>query len=76
MAVESWSGRNDGNLQNDWQEYFCFHDEAAAPSAEDEHERLKEYYSQCLQQSVPNLSQAFVNFLEGRAKYPKFQSKS
>jgi putative transposase len=33
-----------------------------------EYEWLKECYSQCLQQSVLNLSQAFQNFFEGRAK--------
>jgi putative transposase len=36
---------------------------------------LKETYSQCLQQSVLNLSRAFFNFFEGRAKYPNFKSK-
>ncbi|WP_017302699.1 RNA-guided endonuclease InsQ/TnpB family protein [Spirulina subsalsa] len=36
---------------------------------------LSETYSQCLQQSVLNLSQAFVNFFEGQAKYPRFKSK-
>jgi putative transposase len=40
-----------------------------------EYEWLKECYSQCLQQSVLNLSQAFQNFFEGRAKYPHFKSK-
>ena len=35
---------------------------------------LKETYSQCLQQSVLNLSRAFVNFFEGRAKFPRFKS--
>ena len=36
---------------------------------------LKESYSQCLQQSLLNLSQAFVNFFEKRAKFPRFKSK-
>jgi putative transposase len=40
-----------------------------------EYEWLKECYSQCLQQSVLNLSQAFQNFFEGRSKYPNFKSK-
>ncbi len=40
-----------------------------------EFEWLKETYSQCLQQSVLNLSQAFQNFFENRAKYPTFKSK-
>ncbi|MCY7275436.1 MAG: transposase [Phormidesmis sp. CAN_BIN44] len=40
-----------------------------------EFEWLKETYSQCLQQSVLNLSQAFQNFFEGRANYPTFKSK-
>jgi putative transposase len=36
---------------------------------------LKETYSQCLQQSVLNLSRAFINFFEGRAKFPRFKSR-
>lgn len=40
-----------------------------------EHDWLKTCYSQCLQQSVLNLSQAFINFFDGRAKYPTFKSK-
>lgn len=36
---------------------------------------LSECYSQCLQSSVLNLSQAFINFFDGRAKYPTFKSK-
>jgi putative transposase len=45
------------------------------PELKKEFEWLKETYSQCLQQSVLNLSQAFQNFFEGRAKYPTFKSK-
>ncbi len=45
------------------------------PILKAEHEWLKECYSQCLQQSVLNLSQAFQNFFESRAKYPNFKSK-
>ncbi len=45
------------------------------PELKVEYEWLKECYSQCLQQSVLNLGQAFVNFFEGRAKYPNFKSK-
>ncbi len=45
------------------------------PDLKKEFEWLKETYSQCLQQSVLNLSQAFQNFFEGRAKYPTFKSK-
>ncbi|MFB2922558.1 RNA-guided endonuclease InsQ/TnpB family protein [Aerosakkonema funiforme] len=41
-----------------------------------EHKWLKECYSQCLQQSVLNLSQAFINFFDGRAKYPTFKSRN
>ena len=40
-----------------------------------EHDWLKTCYSQCLQQSVLNLSQAFINFFDGRAQYPTFKSK-
>jgi putative transposase len=40
-----------------------------------EHEWLKECYSQCLQQSVLNLSRAFINFFDGRAKYPVFKNR-
>ncbi|MDB9496085.1 RNA-guided endonuclease TnpB family protein [Spirulina major CS-329] len=45
------------------------------PLLKAEHEWLKECYSQCLQQSVLNLSQAFQSFFAGRAQYPKFKSK-
>lgn len=40
-----------------------------------EYEWLKECYSQCLQSSVLNLSQAFINFFDGRAGYPTFKSR-
>lgn len=40
-----------------------------------EHEWLLEPYSQCLQVVALNLSRAFINFFERRAKYPKFKSK-
>ncbi|WP_448527826.1 RNA-guided endonuclease InsQ/TnpB family protein [Parathermosynechococcus lividus] len=40
-----------------------------------EHPWLKECYSQCLQSAVLNLSQAFINFFDGRAKYPKFKTR-
>jgi putative transposase len=42
---------------------------------EEKTEWLKETYSQCLQQAVWNLSQAFVNFFERRAGYPRFKSR-
>lgn len=45
------------------------------PFLKKEYEWLKETYSQCLQQSILNLAQAFINFFEGRAKYPRFKSK-
>ncbi|XHX79278.1 MAG: RNA-guided endonuclease InsQ/TnpB family protein [Stenomitos frigidus ULC029] len=45
------------------------------PEWKKEFEWLKETYSQCLQQAILNLSQAFINFFEGRAKYPTFKSK-
>lgn len=45
------------------------------PELKKEFEWLKETYSQCLQQSILNLSQAFQNFFEGRTKYPTFKSK-
>ena len=41
-----------------------------------EHEWLKECYSQCLQSSVLNLSQAFINFFDGRAAYPTFKHRN
>jgi putative transposase len=40
-----------------------------------EYEWLKVCYSQCLQQSVLNLSQAFINFFDGRARYPTFKNR-
>ena len=41
----------------------------------EETEWLKETYSQSLQSVCLNLSRAFVNFFEKRAKYPRFKSK-
>jgi putative transposase len=41
-----------------------------------EFEWLKECYSQCLQQSVLNLSQAFINFFDGRTQYPTFKNRN
>ncbi|WP_333273693.1 MULTISPECIES: RNA-guided endonuclease TnpB family protein [unclassified Microcoleus] len=40
-----------------------------------EFEWLKECYSQCLQSSVLNLSQAFINFFDGRTAYPIFKKR-
>ena len=40
-----------------------------------EYEWLKECYSQCLQSSVLNLSQAFINFFDGRAGYPTLKKR-
>jgi putative transposase len=37
---------------------------------------LKETYSQALQMTCRNLSQAYINFFEKRAKYPRFKKKS
>jgi putative transposase len=45
------------------------------PIWKQEYEWLKECYSQCLQQSVLNLSQAFINFFDGRAQYPTFKNR-
>ena len=42
---------------------------------QEETEWLKETYSQSLQSVCLNLSRAFVNFFERRAKYPKFKSR-
>ncbi|NEO77590.1 RNA-guided endonuclease TnpB family protein, partial [Moorena sp. SIO4G3] len=41
---------------------------------EEETEWLKDCYSQILQSVSLNLSRAYQNFFEGRAKYPKFKS--
>ncbi|MDJ0681214.1 MAG: RNA-guided endonuclease TnpB family protein [Xenococcaceae cyanobacterium MO_167.B52] len=49
---------------------------ALLPSLKEEHEWLKtDVYSQSLQQTTLNLSRAFINFFEKRAKYPRFKSK-
>lgn len=45
------------------------------PALKKEFEWLAEPYSQVLQSVSLNLSRAFINFFEGRAKYPKFKSK-
>ncbi len=49
---------------------------ALLPNLKKEHEWLKtEVYSQSLQQTSLNLSRAFINFLEKRARFPRFKSK-
>jgi len=45
------------------------------PGLKKEYEWLGFAYSQVLQRVTFNLSSAFVNFFEGRAKYPNFKSK-
>ena len=45
------------------------------PAWKTEFEWLKECYSQCLQSSVLNLSQAFINFFDGRNGYPTFKKR-
>ena len=49
---------------------------ALLPNLKKEREWLKtEVYSQSLQQTSLNLSRAFINFFEKRAKFPRFKSK-
>lgn len=45
------------------------------PSLKKEYQWLGDTYSQCLQVVCLNLSRAFINFFEKRAKYPRFKSK-
>ncbi len=45
------------------------------PELKQEHEWLKDVYSQCLQSVCLNLGIAFNNFFEKRAGYPTFKSK-
>lgn len=45
------------------------------PALKTEFPWLKDCYSQVLQSVSLNLSRAFINFFEGRAKYPNFKSK-
>lgn len=45
------------------------------PALKQEFPWLSECYSQVLQSVSLNLSRAFINFFEGRAKYPNFKSK-
>lgn len=45
------------------------------PGLKKEYEWLAEPYSQVLQSVSLNLSRAFINFFEGRAKFPNFKSK-
>jgi putative transposase len=49
---------------------------ALLPKLKKEYEWLKtDVYSQSLQQTTLNLSRAFINFFEKRAKYPRFKCK-
>ncbi len=45
------------------------------PGLKKEYEWLKEPPSQALQQVALNLSSAFLNFFEGRGRYPRFKKK-
>jgi putative transposase len=45
------------------------------PALKKEFDWLSEPYSQVLQSVSLNLSRAFINFFEGRAKFPNFKSK-
>ncbi|MEM7592229.1 MAG: RNA-guided endonuclease TnpB family protein [Cyanobacteria bacterium P01_A01_bin.83] len=45
------------------------------PQLKKEYEWLKEPYSQCLQVVALNLSNAFINFFEGRGRFPRFKAK-
>lgn len=45
------------------------------PQLKKEFDWLGEVYSQCLQVVCLNLSRSFINFFEGRARYPRFKSK-
>lgn len=48
---------------------------ARLPGLKEEYEWLAETHSQVLQSVCLNMSRAFVNFFERRAKYPNFKSK-
>ncbi|HEY9769552.1 MAG TPA: RNA-guided endonuclease TnpB family protein [Coleofasciculaceae cyanobacterium] len=49
---------------------------ALLPNLKEENEWLRtEVYSQSLQQTSLNLSRAFINFFEKRARFPRFKSK-
>jgi putative transposase len=49
---------------------------ALLPNLKKEHEWLKtEVYSQSLQQTSLNLSRAFINFFEKRARFPRYKSR-
>ena len=45
------------------------------PQLKKEYEWLREPYSQCLQVVALNLSNAFINFFEGRGRFPRFKCK-
>ena len=48
---------------------------ARLPSLKKEYPWLAETYSQLYQACMLNLSRALINFFEGRARFPRFQSK-
>jgi putative transposase len=49
--------------------------ELAKLKQDPEHEWLREADSQALQQKLRDMERAYVNFFEGRAKYPKLKKK-
>lgn len=55
---------------------WCYNLQKLLKEKKKELPRLKDCYSQVLQQSLKNLDSAFQNFFKKRAKYPNFKKKS
>ncbi len=55
--------------------WFDCNREAKALKQQDDFSWLKEVNSQSLNSSLKNLHRAFVNFFEGRSRFPRFKSR-
>lgn len=75
MVVELCSEPEQPNLQGNRQGVIKTGIQRPSTQLKKEFPWLVECYSQVLQSVSLNLSQAFIHFFEGRAKYPNFKSK-
>ncbi len=74
MGLESLVNQNQSTLQRDRKGLSQVGMNSRLPALKAEFD-WKEPYSQVLQSVSLNLSKAFINFFQGRAKFPNFKSK-
>lgn len=76
LGMESVVAYHVPNLQRDSERALCFHDEKTdRASGRLSMNGSKSVTQACLQSSVLNLSQAFINFFDGRTAYPTLKKR-